>query len=151
MLECLVARQFIERASDESLELLLQDADRLKAAYRSGAVASILVAKRQFYDRLCTGAENALAFDIINRLVLRTSALRSRSMARPARQQQSIAEIDAIVDAVHARDADAASRAAAQHVENSMVSAFAAEAEAQADPVAPPKRPRRPRKPANAP
>ena len=151
VLECLVARQFVERASDADLDRLLQDADLLKAAYRSGAVDRILLAKRQFYDRLCTGAENALAFDIINRLVLRTSALRSRSMARPARQQQSIAEIDAIVDAVHARDANAASGAAAQHVENSMASAFAAEAEVQADPVAPAKRVRRASKPANAP
>ena len=133
-----------------ALKLLLQDAELLKAAYRSGAVDRILVAKRQFYDRLCTGAENALAFDIINRLVLRTSALRSRSMARPMRQKQSIVEIGAIVNAVHARDADAASLAAGQHVENSMASAFAAEAEAagHADDAAPPKRPR---KPASAP
>ena len=152
-LESLIARQFVERASEEVLNLLLQDAGALKAAYRSRSVERILLAKRQFYDRFCTGAENALAFDIISRLVLRTSALRSRSMARPARQQQSIAEIDAIVDAVHARDADAASHAAAQHVENSMTSAFAAEAGVDRWPeeVAPPKPRRRVRKAANAP
>ena len=152
MLEALVASQFVERASDDTLALLLADADVLKAAYRAGAVGDILTAKRQFYDRLCAGAENALAFDIISRLVLRTSALRSRSMGRPARQQQSVIEIDAIVDAVHARDADAAGHAAAQHVENSMVSAFSAEAEAtaQSTDAASSKR-RRPQKPANTP
>jgi DNA-binding GntR family transcriptional regulator len=152
VLEALVARQFVERAPEQALQCLLQDADALKAAYRDGVVERILTTKRQFYDRLCAGAQNALAFDIIGRLVLRTSGLRSRSMARPARQRQSVTEIDAIVDAIRARDADVAAQAAAQHVENSMRSAFSAEAEAagQGGDIASPDQ-GGPRSPANAP
>ena len=124
VLEALVVEQFIERADERELRTLVKDAEALKAAYRSGDVGRILVSKRQFYDRICTGAANALAFDIINRLVLRTSSLRSRSLARKPRQAQSIEEIDAIVNAIRARDVAAARRAAAAHVENAMASAF---------------------------
>jgi DNA-binding GntR family transcriptional regulator len=124
VLEALVVAQFIEHADEREVRNLVKDADALKAAYRSGDVGRIVVAKRQFHDRICTGADNALAFDIINRLVLRTSSLRSRSLARKARQAQSIEEIDAIVDAIRARDVEVARRAAAAHVEHSMASVF---------------------------
>jgi DNA-binding GntR family transcriptional regulator len=124
VLEALVVEQFIERADERDLRNLVKDAEALKTAYRSGDVARILVSKRQFYDRICSGAQNALAFDIINRLVLRTSSLRSRSLARKPRQAQSVDEIDAIVEAIRARDIAAARRAAATHVENAMASAF---------------------------
>jgi DNA-binding GntR family transcriptional regulator len=124
VLEALAVQQFIERASDADVRSLGKEADQLKAAYRSGDVARILVTKRAFYERICTGAANELALDILNRLVLRTSSLRSRSLARAARQMQSVEEIDAIVDAIQARDAARGARAAAQHVENAMSSAF---------------------------
>lgn len=124
VLEALVVEQFIERADERDLRALVKDAEALKAAYKSGDVARILVSKRQFYDRICTGAANALAFDIINRLVLRTSSLRSRSLGRKPRQAQSIEEIDAIVDAIRARDVARARKAAAAHVDNAMTSAF---------------------------
>jgi DNA-binding GntR family transcriptional regulator len=124
VLEALAVEQFIERAGEHDLKSLVREADALKGAYRSGDVSKILVAKRRFYDRICTGAQNALAFDLINRLVLRTSSLRSRSLARKERQTQSVAEIDAIVEAIRSRDVDAARRAAAAHVNSGMKSTF---------------------------
>jgi DNA-binding GntR family transcriptional regulator len=133
VLEALVVEQFIERADERDLRNLVKDAEALKTAYRSGDVSRILVSKRQFYDRICSGAQNALAFDIINRLVLRTSSLRSRSMARKVRQTESIDEIEAIVEAIRVRDVAAARQAAATHVENAMASAFGVlDAEAEA-------------------
>jgi DNA-binding GntR family transcriptional regulator len=126
VLEALVVEQFIERASDLDIQHIVKDADALKTAYRSGDVARMLVSKRAFYDRICSVADNAMAFDIINRLVLRTSALRSRSLSRKARQQQSPGEIDAIVKAIRKRDAAAAKRAAIAHVESAAASAFEA-------------------------
>lgn len=124
VLEALAVEQFIERAGENDVKSLVRDAEALKAAYRSGDVSKILVSKRRFYDRICSGAQNALAFDLINRLVLRTSSLRSRSLARKERQAQSVAEIDAIVEAIRSRDVDGARRAAVAHVNNSMTSAF---------------------------
>lgn len=148
VLEALVVEQFIEHADERDQRNLVKDAEALKTAYRSGDVSRILVSKRQFYDRICSGAQNALAFDIINRLVLRTSSLRSRSLARKPRQAQSVDEIDAIVEAILARDVAAARRAAQAHVDNAMASAFTvleADEEAAAEPPAAKPAGRRPR------
>jgi DNA-binding GntR family transcriptional regulator len=119
VLEALIVEQFIEKASDAEVQLLVRESETLKDAYRSGVLERMLSAKRAFYDRICTGAENAVAFDIINRLVLRTSSLRSRSMLRPERQAQSVAEIDALVNAIQHRDVEAGRRMAIEHVTHS--------------------------------
>jgi DNA-binding GntR family transcriptional regulator len=124
VLEALVVEQFIERAGDEEIRLLAREAETLKAAYRSGALDRMLTAKRAFYDRICTGADNAIAFDIINRLVLRTSSLRARSLARKERQLESIREIDALVRAIERRDVPAARAAAMEHTGHSARSAL---------------------------
>ncbi len=124
VLEALVVEQFIEHASDAEIDRLAAQAKVLRAAYLAGDVAQILICKRQFYDYICTGAANALAFEIINRVVLRTSALRSRSLARPSRQGQSVLEIDEIVSAIQVRDVPRAKSAATEHVVNAMRSAL---------------------------
>ena len=122
--EALVTAQFIQHASDVEFEQLEVYGEMLKKAYVSGSVERILRAKRAFYDCICTGAQNPVAFDLINRLTLRTSSLRSKSLARPERQKQSVKEIGAILSAVAARDVKAAQAAAATHVENSARSAL---------------------------
>jgi DNA-binding GntR family transcriptional regulator len=124
-LEALVVEQFIEKAGDADLAALIQEGKRLKSAYRSGDVDQMLVAKRSFYDRICSGAQNAIAFDIINRLVLRTSGLRRRSLMRKERQQESVKEVDTLIDAISRRDVEAARMAALGNVANSAKSAFA--------------------------
>ena len=126
VLEGLAVEQFIERAGDADIQQIAKDAEVLKAAYRSGDVHRMLVDRRAFYDRICSVAGNAMAFDLINRLVLRTSSLRSRSLSRRERQQQSPAEIDAIVKAIRKRDGAAAKKAAIAHVESAAASAFEA-------------------------
>jgi DNA-binding GntR family transcriptional regulator len=126
VLEALIVEQFIERADEAERTRLAADGQLLKKAYQSGSVDRILASKRAFYDRICSGAQNSLAFDILTRIVLRTSTLRSRSLARKERQQQSIKEIDAILDAIHARDIPAAKRAATTHVESAAKSALMA-------------------------
>jgi DNA-binding GntR family transcriptional regulator len=124
VLEALVVGQFVEHASDGQIDQLRSYGDTLKQAYRSGSVEHILRAKRAFYDSICSGAQNALAFDIINRLTLRTSMLRSRSLARKARQKESVKEIEEILAAIEARDAEVAKRAAATHVVHASYSAL---------------------------
>jgi DNA-binding GntR family transcriptional regulator len=129
VLEALVVEQFIEKASDAEVKLLVRESEALKSAYRSGVLERMMTTKRAFYDRICRGAENGIAFDIINRLVLRTSSLRSRSLARKERQQQSIREIDVMVQAIQRRDVAAARQAALEHVSHAAQSSFGAEAE----------------------
>jgi DNA-binding GntR family transcriptional regulator len=123
-LEALIVEQFIENADDAEIASLVQQAKDLKSAYRSGDVDRMLVAKRAFYDRVCSGARNSMAFDIINRLVLRTSGLRRQSLMRKQRQLQSIKEIDELVDAICKGDTKAAREAAIRNVANSAKSAL---------------------------
>lgn len=123
-LEALAVEQFIEQASDAQMEELKRDHDKLRRAYRGGQLEDILTAKRAFYDCICAGANNAIAFDMINRLLLRTSTLRRKSLSRKARHQQSIAELDTLVEAIAARNVTKARAAALAHVQNSARSAL---------------------------
>jgi DNA-binding GntR family transcriptional regulator len=124
VLEALAVEQFIEQANDAQIKDLLEESERLKTAYRNGVLEEILVAKRSFYDRICSGAKNPIAFDMINRLVLRTSSLRKRSLVRKERHQQSIKEIEVLMKAIQRRDIARARAAAIEHVNNSALSAL---------------------------
>jgi DNA-binding GntR family transcriptional regulator len=124
VLEALVVEQFIEKADDAALRDLARRGDTLKQAYRSGELQAIIESKRAFYDRICAGADNAIAFDILNRLVLRTSSLRRHSLSRRERQMQSIKEIERLIKAIQARDSETARQAAVEHVRNSARSAL---------------------------
>ncbi len=124
VLEALVTEQFIEKANASEVQLLVEEGEALKAAYQSGVLEEMLRAKRSFYDHICSGADNAIAFDIINRLVLRTSSLRLRSLMQKERQQQSIKEIDRLIKAIKKRDVAAARQAAIEHVQHAARSAL---------------------------
>ena len=136
VLEALVVEQFIEKADDAALRDLARRGETLKQAYRSGDLRTIIETKRAFYDRICTGADNAIAFDILNRLVLRTSGLRRYSLSRKERQMQSIREIEGLIDAILARDTRTAREAAVDHVRNSARSALDAVERADPGPTA---------------
>ena len=129
VLEALVVEQFIENADDAQMRELVRDGEALKLAYQSGVLEKMIESKRAFYDRICSGAANSIAFDIINRLVLRTSSLRRHSLTRKERQTQSIKEIDRLVKAIAKRDSETARTAAIEHVKNSARSALGAVAD----------------------
>ena len=119
-------------ANEDDVAALIEEGENLKVAYRSGDVDRMLITKRAFYDRICSGAQNAIAFDIINRLVLRTSVLRRRSLQRRERQAQSIKEVDVLVTAIVRRDVETARQAALTNVANSAKSALLADERAPA-------------------
>lgn len=124
VLEAMVVEQFIERASDAQVQALVQEGRHLIRAYRAGVLPDLLQAKRAFYERICTSAGNAIALEIIERLVLRTSHLRARSLVRKERQVQSIKEIETLIDAIARRDVRAACQAAQAHVNHAAQSAL---------------------------
>lgn len=123
-IEALIVEQFIETASEEEIEYLLRQSHELIDAYRRGDFVAIVEAKRRFYGHVCKVADNGVAFDLLSRLTLRTAQLRSRSVLRPERQVQSIKEIEALGQAIKARDISAARRAAKAHVEHAARSAL---------------------------
>ncbi|KKN82590.1 hypothetical protein LCGC14_0307770 [marine sediment metagenome] len=124
LLESLVVEQFIENSSPGDRQALEDAAEHLKAAYRSGRADDIVTIKREFYDHICSGAANQIAFDLLNKLTLLTSSLRRRSVERGVRQKQSIVEIGAMVSAILAGNKQQARQAAELHVANSAKSAL---------------------------
>jgi GntR family transcriptional regulator, trigonelline degradation regulator len=124
-LEALLVEQFIEVATAEQIEVTRRLCEELIEDYRKGDFVAIVEAKRRFYDYLCEVADNDIALDILSRLTLRTSQLRSRSVTRPERQKQSMQEIERLMAAITERDVPAARRAAKAHVENAARSALA--------------------------
>lgn len=124
VVEALIVEQFVENASDTDVRDLRTQSDVVSEAYRSGDPDRIMAAKREFYSRICSGAGNAIALNILDNLTLLTSALRRRSVVRKERQKQSIAEIGKIVAAIAKRDKQAARAAAELHVLNAAHSAF---------------------------
>jgi DNA-binding GntR family transcriptional regulator len=124
VLEPLIVEQFIENAKPTEREELKAQSEVLKAAYRTGSAEEIVVKKRDFYDLICAGARNPIAFDLIKKLTLLTSPLRRKSVVRPQRRKQTIREIDEIVDAILRGDKAAGRAAAERHVVNSARSAL---------------------------
>jgi len=124
VLEPLIVEQFIEKAPDAEVAALARHSERLKDAYKTGTAEEIVATKRDFYDQICSGARNPVAFDLLKKLTLLTSPLRRQSVAQPDRRRQSIKEIEQIVDAISKRDKRAAHVAAEVHVANSAHSAL---------------------------
>lgn len=124
VVEALIVEQFVENASEMAVEELRRQSEIVREAYLSGEADRIMPAKREFYSRICSGAGNAIALNILDNLTLLTSALRRRSVVRKERQKQSIAEIARIVAAIAKRDKQAARAAAELHVLNAARSAF---------------------------
>jgi DNA-binding GntR family transcriptional regulator len=127
VLEPLIIEQFIENAPDTEVAALAKQSERLKAAYGTGTAEEIVANKRDFYDLICSGARNPIAFDLLKKLTLLTSPLRRQSVVKPQRRLQSISEITQIVDAITRRDKRAAHIAAESHVAHSARSALHAD------------------------
>jgi len=116
-LESLAARLFAARAIDTDQARLKSMLDDVATAYAAGEPTSILDAKAKFYEALVAGSGNPVIGSMLRQILARTMLLRSLSLSKPGRSQQSIAELRAIVDAIFRRDADGASRASTEHVE----------------------------------
>jgi DNA-binding GntR family transcriptional regulator len=118
-LESLAARRFVERASDSQVRALRAAFTHVVEATTADQadVLGMIQAKDHFYGVLLKGSGNRAIHQILSGLTARVSVLRAASMSQPGRALQSLAELEAIVDAVERRDADAAARACAHHVE----------------------------------
>ncbi len=116
-LEALAGRLFVERARPEHKQRMMA---ALAAMMRAGEQADIprgLRGTGQFYDALFAGAGNEVIAAILRPLSGRIYLLRARSMAMPGRRQESLREMQAILDAALSNDPEAAADACLRHVE----------------------------------
>jgi DNA-binding GntR family transcriptional regulator len=124
-LESLLARHFVERASDEEVRELARSVERLaKISGRSTDIRTILGAKDAFYQILITGAKSTTLRQLIEGIQTRVQVLRATSLSEAGRALEAVAELKAIVQAVSERDADRAATLTAQHVRNAAVTAM---------------------------
>lgn len=126
-LEGLAARLFAERADAAQRRALRHSFDRIQKVLGSDSGTwARLEAKNAFYAVLFAGARNDAMVSMISLLQARITVLRATSMGQPGRAAETVGEIRAIVEAIGARDGDAAAAAAARHVQQAAGCALAA-------------------------
>ena len=114
-LEGLAGRLFAENATQAQRTALVRAQKRIARLTTKGE--PLHDAKDGFYDVLFEGAGNDALRTVVAGLHARVSVLRSLSLSVPGRRAQAVAEMQAIVEAVLADDAEAAARACSRHVE----------------------------------
>jgi GntR family transcriptional regulator, trigonelline degradation regulator len=127
VLEALAGRAFAARATADERSALRATLIELTEAYdavRSDPAAAIR-AKARFYAILYAGAHNSVVPSLLRNLHGRISQLRGLTLREPGRSSASLAELTAIVDAIDARDEEAAALACRTHVENAARVAYA--------------------------
>lgn len=116
-LEGLAAHRFIERASSRQIaELRAAFEGYAAAAPAEGENLDRLRAKDAFYKVLFEGAASETLTQMLTMLQSRVHLLRWTSLSVPGRAEETVEELRAIVEAIGARDADAAAKACARHV-----------------------------------
>ncbi len=123
-LEGLVAAQFASNATQAHAAALDEVVGALRRAYAINDFPAIVSEKDRFYEILCLGAGNLVVLDLLTRLNSRINRLRSLSRSNPARGAASLREIEAIADALRARDPETSRAAAVAHVEKAAEAAL---------------------------
>lgn len=118
VLEGFMARRFTENASDAQVEGLKKALDDFRQTVNSGDVREQIAAKSEFYDLLMEGCGNPALSRALRPLHGRVTLLRATSIATPGRIANSLVELEALVDAIARRDADAAEASCMAHIQN---------------------------------
>ena len=144
-LEEMTGRCFVERATEKECKALEAAFVDMKRSYMSKLGADHLSVKGKFYAALTAGAHNPVLVEMLRLIHGRVSMLRATTLAQPGRLATSLAELGQIVEAIKARDAEAAARACRLHVENAgaLAAAILAEdgaAQTEAKPSSPKRR-----------
>lgn len=129
-LEGLAAHRFIERASPRQVAGLRAACEGYAAvAPTEGETLDRLRAKDAFYKALFEGAASAPLTQMLTLLQSRVRLLRWTSLSVPGRAEETVEEMRAIVDAIEAKDPEAAAEACARHVRKAASTALARIAE----------------------
>lgn len=125
-LEGLAAHRFIERATPQKVgELRAAFEGYVVAAPSDGDNLDRLRAKDAFYKVLFEGAASQPLTEMLIMLQSRVRLLRWTSLSVPGRAEETVQEMRAIVEAIEAKDAQAATEACARHVRNAAATALA--------------------------
>lgn len=117
-LEALAVQRFVQRAGPDQVAALRAAATRIEQTAAEGSPGDQLDAKDHFYEVLLAGSGSAPLQQTLGGLQARVRVLRAMSLSQPGRPLQAAAELRAVVDAIEAGDADAASAACVRHLQN---------------------------------
>jgi DNA-binding GntR family transcriptional regulator len=121
VLEGLAARLFAQHASDADRQKLRKVMDEF--VQTTTAVERVMM-KNAFYETLVTGSGNEALGKALYMLNSRSMILRSRSLRTPGRWDQSMKELEGLVTALEARDADRSQMIAVDHVRRAAAAAM---------------------------
>ena len=130
LIEGHLAYGFTVRATEEDIDRLALAVDALRAAGIEASPSDMLQAKNGFYKVLFAGSGNQVLAQMLQTLNNRVTMLRRQTLSTPGRLEQTLAELDGIVEAIRRRDAAAASSLCRAHVEQAAsiaLASFAAE------------------------
>lgn len=116
VLEGLCAAKAAEHATDTQLDTLTALGDQLRQAVADGEPVKYSELNRQLHQQILDIAGQPVAADLLERLRGQIVRHQFRLALRPGRPQTSLPEHLAIIDAVVARDPDAAEAAARAHL-----------------------------------
>ena len=120
MLEALAARHCAARATPAYLRALHAALGEVRAGYADADHFAVLSATTRFYETMFRAAGRAVAWELLVSLNGRISHLRARTISTPGRDKQGVAEMQAILDGIEARDPDAAEAASVRHLQNAL-------------------------------
>ncbi|SIS99548.1 GntR family transcriptional regulator [Paracoccus saliphilus] len=115
-LEGLAAQFFAERGAEADITSLKARFGELRALIDKPELSSVRAATSAFYDILMDRCGNPEIRTVLEPVLDRIAFLRTQSMTRPGRLGQSVAEIGKIVQAIEARNVDAARIASEAHI-----------------------------------
>ncbi len=120
VVEGLAARLAARHAAPEEIAVLrgMVEADRALAG-RPGELAR---ANKRFHHQLHRASHNRYLDQMLQGMRRSLALLSTTSLSAPGRGAESVAEHDAIIRAIEARDEDAAEAAARRHISNAYVS-----------------------------
>ena len=114
VLEGFAARLFAEKASEAQLSSLASALTRVISAYESGDATQVLESKNGFYSVLFEGAGSETLSSMLATLHARIWRWRALGLTHPQRSddrsRESIANLQAVLGAIRARDGEAAER-----------------------------------------
>src|SRR5262249_1596146 len=93
--------------------------DAVRSVARATAAddpAGVLEGKLRYYDIILQGADNEVLYSMFNMLYVRMTLLRVTSLSKPGRLPEALGEVERVMEAVDAGDAEEAARLGIAHI-----------------------------------
>ncbi len=124
VLEAQAGRLFAERANDAEKEALYDAIAEIERAIAADRTDEVLDLKDRFYDALFDGARNPIITSFSRTLHARVRMLRAVSLSSPGRPRETLAELQAVGDAVRDGDPQRAWDCCERHVKSAAMTAL---------------------------